>query len=75
MFPDHSLQVMSLRCELLYSFNIIWNLQKDEEGKNYQKLSVSIVHISFQIFYSLCISHWRWREETDANNKIEDNEE
>lgn len=63
--------MIGLRCELLSSLYLIWNLQKDEAGKNNQKLSVSIIHIFFQIFCSLCIKSLRVKEETDANNKIE----
>lgn len=66
--------MISLRCELLSSLYLIWNLQKDEAGKNYQKLSVSIIHIFFQIVCSLCIKSLRVKEETDANNKIESKE-
>lgn len=73
MYTDCSFKVIGLRCERLSSLNLIWNLQKDEAGKNYQKLSVSIIHIFFQILYSLCIKALRVKEETDANNKIEIN--
>ena len=73
MYTDCSFKVIGLRCECLSSLNLIWNLQKDEAGKNYQKLSVSIIHIFFQILYSLCIKALRVKEETDANNKIEIN--